>query len=382
MIKIFNGRWRGLENNEDAFGMILSFEFRKIIKEFRGAKLAVFITIALHSDENGLSFPSYDKLEEETGYVRGTIATTIKELCEQKINGRRILMKYRERNEKGQLISSNRYRIFPSDEEIAQSIKIEQDEENPESSLSNSGQHRLEVKPKVLKVKPEQELKSARVLEGTSEEAQSSEDSRIIAPREDQVEDQEEDIVQWFNDKKQSEIESGVRPPAKPDLPKAPRSEADVEAGIRKAVLDNAARNVDKDPAIESFIASVPEHVRELARVFCYHKGRAPLDKENKMWRREWQDQFEIGLSAENIEDAIEYMGNNNLAVRSPISTLTIAENIRGGHIKLDRDADIKSSEVSYSLPGSGQVETVDEPEISPMEQLILDEGGEDDDGE
>lgn len=149
MIKVFSGRWRGLGDNQNGLGMLLDFKFRGIIHLFNGAKLHVFIAIALHSDENGIACPSYDLLEAETGYTRGTIATALNELCEMEIDGQKVLARFRSRDEAGQFAGNNFYLIFPNAEELAdaQSIVF------PTTDKSNYGKPILKVKPSP-KVKP------------------------------------------------------------------------------------------------------------------------------------------------------------------------------------------------------------------------------------
>lgn len=116
MISIFNGTRRTLgKPAERDIHAKIDVDFRKYIKHFKGAKLAVFLAIALHINEDGECNPSYDLLEEETGLGRDTIAKALQELCELEIEGSRILTKWRTRNDKGQLIGSNNYKIFPTD---------------------------------------------------------------------------------------------------------------------------------------------------------------------------------------------------------------------------------------------------------------------------
>jgi len=118
MISIFNGTRRtlGQPTEKDIYAKI-DVEFRQYLHHFKGAKLAVFIAISLHINEDGTAFPSYDKLQEETGLGRDTIAQALKDLCEMKIDGNRVLTKWRTRNGKGQLVGNNRYKIFPTEEE-------------------------------------------------------------------------------------------------------------------------------------------------------------------------------------------------------------------------------------------------------------------------
>jgi DnaD/phage-associated family protein len=156
MIKVFGGEWRGLGKKEKHQGMILEFEFRKYLKEFKGARLAVFMCIALHCNENGECFPSYDLIEDETGLTRGTVATAINDLCELVIEGHRVLHRFRERDTSGKYIGSNHYLVFPTDEEV-QSIENQtvdnQSIKKPQYEKPNGGEIIPEVNPS-LKVKP------------------------------------------------------------------------------------------------------------------------------------------------------------------------------------------------------------------------------------
>jgi len=336
----------------------------------KGNALLILLAIADFADDYGAAFPSIKKLAEKARISERQTIRIIKKLEDSK----ELNVKHRRNQGNYYLIMLEELgdklslRESVSDDE-KESVSISDIKESHELSdtLSQLESDTIESHdPPLTVIKPSQT--NARESEVQDTEEQSSEASRDIAPREGEEED---DPIQWFNDKKEAEIKSGVRPPAR-ELPKAPRSEDDIEMGVRSAIVENAIRNVQNDPAIESYLAAVPEHVRELARVFCYHKMRAPLENENAMWRKEWQDQFDIGLNAENIHDAIEYMKNNNLAVRSPMSTLTIAENIRNGHIQLERgDTSGKISETSQSLAGDDQVDTVDTPEVSPMDVLL-----------
>lgn len=153
MIKVFRGNWRGIGKKENQFGMIFDFQFREIIHQFSGAKLHIFMAIALHSNENGYSWPSYDTLERHTGYTRATIAGAIEELCTLSIDGERVLERYRERDETGKFTGSNRYLIFPTPEELTniQSLVF------PTLEKSNGGRTKLKDKPiiKSGKSKPE-----------------------------------------------------------------------------------------------------------------------------------------------------------------------------------------------------------------------------------
>lgn len=148
MIRIFSGKWRGLGENQDGLGMLLDFRFREVLHQFKGARLHVFIDIALHSDENGFSFPGYQCISKETGLSTSTIAQALEDLCSLEINGHRVLLRYRERDEKGLFTGSNRYLIFPTKEEIQKYESTDPDFDFPDVDLSRCG--KIEVKHKPL----------------------------------------------------------------------------------------------------------------------------------------------------------------------------------------------------------------------------------------
>lgn len=118
MIKFFSEEWRGIGVNEKQRGIIFSFDFRKKLHLFNGAKLHVLMAVILHTNERGICWPSYDLLVKETGYTRSTIAIAIKELCEMEIDGCKIMVKWRERDEGGKFIKGNYYLVFPTQEEL------------------------------------------------------------------------------------------------------------------------------------------------------------------------------------------------------------------------------------------------------------------------
>jgi biotin operon repressor len=61
----------------------LSTAFKPHIKEIRGAPLAVWLYIALSVNKQGVSFPSINKIAEDTGYSRNGVMDAIKELEER-----------------------------------------------------------------------------------------------------------------------------------------------------------------------------------------------------------------------------------------------------------------------------------------------------------
>jgi hypothetical protein len=93
--------------------------FREYLYILKGAKLAVFLAIALHSNEDGWSWPSYETLSRETGYSLDKIRDALAELCSLEINGQRILLRYQPQQSGGKF-ATNRYLLFPTQEEVEQ----------------------------------------------------------------------------------------------------------------------------------------------------------------------------------------------------------------------------------------------------------------------
>lgn len=122
MILSINGTTRGIGVVDELSGIFLEYEFRDILHLFKGAPLAVFLCIALHSDADGHAFLSYDTLMRETGYgSRSTISDALTVLTEVTVGGHRVLHQYRERLDDGTFVGSNHYRVFPDDNEDDQS---------------------------------------------------------------------------------------------------------------------------------------------------------------------------------------------------------------------------------------------------------------------
>lgn len=119
MISLFNGRKRTLGADSSGVWAQISVDFRKHLHLFRGARLVVFLAISLHTDEGGWAWPSYELLAEETGYSRDTIRRALGELCQIRIEGHRVLLRYQPQEGGGQF-ASNRYLIFPTAEDVSQ----------------------------------------------------------------------------------------------------------------------------------------------------------------------------------------------------------------------------------------------------------------------
>jgi hypothetical protein len=119
MIQIFNGRTRGLgQDAQHAVYLQVSVQMRQHLHHFKGARLGVFLAIALHSNADGWAWPSMTVLKAETGYNVQTISQALRELCMLTIDGQRVLLAVQDRATTG-TFATNRYLLFPSDEDVA-----------------------------------------------------------------------------------------------------------------------------------------------------------------------------------------------------------------------------------------------------------------------
>src|SRR6266487_1989519 len=120
MIQIFNGRSRGLGlDGQGAVYLQVSVTLRQHLHHFKGARLGVFMAIALHSNADGWAWPSMAVLKAETGYNIQTISQALSDLCAVCINGQRVLLAVQDRAPHG-TFATNRYLLFPSAAEVAQ----------------------------------------------------------------------------------------------------------------------------------------------------------------------------------------------------------------------------------------------------------------------
>lgn len=117
MITIFNGRKRGLgQTNTEEVYLQVTVTLRQHLHLFKGAKFAIFMAIALHSDDHGWAKPSIPLLEQETGYNKNTISQAIQDLCRLEIDGHRVLLAFQGR--RGNRADANRYLLFPTTAEV------------------------------------------------------------------------------------------------------------------------------------------------------------------------------------------------------------------------------------------------------------------------
>lgn len=119
MFSIFNGRERTLGGATSEVFAQVSVDFREYLHLFKGAKLNVFMAIALHANEDGWAWPGYAKLCQETGYNVDTIKKALSDLCDMTINGHRVLLRYQPTSDNG-TFTSNHYLLFPSVDEATE----------------------------------------------------------------------------------------------------------------------------------------------------------------------------------------------------------------------------------------------------------------------
>jgi len=119
MIQIFNGRTRGLgQDAQHTVYLQVSVQMRQHLHHFKGARLGVFLAIALHSNADGWAWPSMAVLRAETGYNVQTISQALHDLCVLTIDGQHVLLAVQDRAAGG-TFATNRYLLFPSDADVA-----------------------------------------------------------------------------------------------------------------------------------------------------------------------------------------------------------------------------------------------------------------------
>lgn len=113
-------------------------ELNRHLYLFKGTRLHVFLSIVLHSDENGWSRPSVLEIQRDTNFRSTTISNAISALCRMKIDGRRVMLAVSERLKPG-VLGKRHFLLFPSQEEIARYELYEFTEEQ----LTLAGESRL-----------------------------------------------------------------------------------------------------------------------------------------------------------------------------------------------------------------------------------------------
>lgn len=110
---------RGLnEETTHEIKLTINVVFRDYMALFKGAKLAVFLSIALRMNRYGWSTPPMPTIMHDTGLSdRNTISKSITELEEMRIEGQRILIVLQQRQRNGQFVQ-NEYLVFPTKKEV------------------------------------------------------------------------------------------------------------------------------------------------------------------------------------------------------------------------------------------------------------------------
>ena len=120
MISIFNGRKRSLGSGDsDSVFVQVSVDLRAHLHEFKNSSFIVFMAICLHANEDGEAWPSVETLCRETGKGAESVREALAFLRTLRVDGQRVLVSRQQPGDKGKF-GSNRYLLFPSDEEIAE----------------------------------------------------------------------------------------------------------------------------------------------------------------------------------------------------------------------------------------------------------------------
>lgn len=128
MISIFHGTERGIGRSQQQNIFVkLDVRFREVIKHFKGAKLSVFLTLALHMDEKGWARVGMRRLESETKYNIQTISETMGALNDVRIDGERVIYTMRVKDETGSQFVTNWNLVFPTESEVARLVSLQGD---------------------------------------------------------------------------------------------------------------------------------------------------------------------------------------------------------------------------------------------------------------
>jgi hypothetical protein len=119
MITIFSGRTRQVGGSKSDVFVQVNVDFRQHLHIMKGARLSVFLAIALHTNQEGWCWPTRSLLSKETGYNEQTISKAITDLCSLTISGQRLMLRYQPVGGDGSF-GPNNYLIFPSEEEVVQ----------------------------------------------------------------------------------------------------------------------------------------------------------------------------------------------------------------------------------------------------------------------
>lgn len=115
----------------------------------------------------------------------------------------------------------------------------------------------------------------------------------------------------------------------RPQVKREELSSEEYRRRLQGALQRHGERTKGRDPKIVSYIASLPEDLRDLAEAFCDGFRRAPISRERSFWIKSFREQIEMGLDADMIRKAIAKMDNDGLTIKSPASVTAVADDIR-----------------------------------------------------
>ena len=184
LITIFNGRRRRPGDDEAQIYAQVDVTFRQHLHRFKGARLSVFMCIALHIDKDGWTRSlSIDQICHETGYTRNTVAKATAWLRQATLHGYRVLLVTNSGRDENGTWHTNEYLVFPTDQDIRQyetqqaELPLQLTEYQkvvhgdrvpingiPLSGTPKSGTHSIGITSFREKEGPEEDLKSATTL--------------------------------------------------------------------------------------------------------------------------------------------------------------------------------------------------------------------------
>jgi len=121
----------------------LSISFRDAIKNLKGAKLAVFISVALCINPKGESFPSLDTLAKWTGYSRRAVIDAVQEL---QVDGFLTVMKGKK---KSNLYCVNAFASFGKEPASAKIAPVQKEAGTSAKNDTENAQNVLKIAPEL-----------------------------------------------------------------------------------------------------------------------------------------------------------------------------------------------------------------------------------------
>ena len=120
MLTFCNGREQGLGGGGKPQVFVkVDVTFGRHLGLLKGAKLGVFMAIALHANDEGWAWPSIPAICKESGYNRDAVTKAISELCRLEIDGDRVMLRSQSRIVGGQgRFAGAHYLIFSAKGDI------------------------------------------------------------------------------------------------------------------------------------------------------------------------------------------------------------------------------------------------------------------------